>query len=176
MKRFSSISKWVVFIALPIFFFSCHKDNSSSGPSEKYQIVAGTWDQTDIVLAVPVSIPAGDMTYDLPAGTSVFTDPVLQAIGLSSLFEPTLENKYTFNTTGDYAIDGSTDFILPVAGNAGTWSLDVYDAVVKLVSPTNVNDPHWINTITSDSLSLSLNVNIDGFGEVPFNLLLKKQQ
>ena len=175
MKRFSSIKIWVVFIALPLFFFSCHKDNASSAPSEKYQIVSGTWIQTDIVLGVPVSIPAGNMTYDLPAGTSVFTDPILNAIGLTSLFEPTIGNTYAFNTTGNYTIVGATDFILPVAGNTGTWSLDVYDAVVKLVSPTNVNDPHWINTMTSDSLSLSLNVTIDGFGEVPFNLLLRKQ-
>ena len=175
MKRFSSITIWVVFIALPLFFFSCHKDDSSSGPSEKYQFVEGTWVQTDIVLGVPVSIPAGDMTYDLPAGTSVFTDPILNAIGLTSLFEPTIGNTYSFNSTGNYAIVGATDFILPVAGNAGTWSLDVYDAVVKMVPPSSVNDPHWINTITSDSLSLSLNVTIDGFGTVPFNLLLRKQ-
>ncbi len=175
MKSFLSLPRWFALLALPFIFIACKKDNKSSGESEKYQIVSGTWAQTDIVLGVPVSIPAGNITYDLPAGTSVFTDPVLMAIGLSSLFEPTLQNKYTFDKAGTYSIQGSTDLILPVAGSGGTWTLDVYDAVVKLVSDTKKNDPHWINAISSDSLSLSMIVDIQGFGQVPLNLLLQKQ-
>jgi hypothetical protein len=65
--------------------------------------------------------------------------------------------------------------ILPVAGNSGTWTLDVYDAVLKLISAGNTNDPHWINDITSDSLSLSMTVEIPGLGTAPLNLLLRKQ-
>ncbi|MFI5195114.1 MAG: hypothetical protein ACHQD7_13700 [Chitinophagales bacterium] len=175
MKKIFSVLPWVAFLTLPLFFISCKKDKASTAKSEKYQIVEGVWKQIDIVLGVPVSIPAGGNTYDFPAGTSVITDPYLNAFGVSALFSPTQDNVYTFSDNGTYTIQGVTDLILPVAGNTGTWNLDVYDAVLKLVSANSTNDPHWINGISSDSLSLSMIVEIPGLGTAPLNLILRKQ-
>ncbi len=175
MKRIFSFPPWLAFLALPLFFISCKKDKASAGKSEKYQIVAGSWKQTDIVLGVDVSVKVGGNQYDFPAGTSMITDPYLNAFGVSSFFAPTQDNVYNFSDSGSYTIRGVTDVILPIAGNKGTWTLDVYDAVLKLISTDKTNDPHWINGITSDSLSLSMTVNIPGLGTAPLNLLLKKQ-
>ena len=86
MKRIFSFPPWLAFLALPLFFISCKKDKASAGKSEKYQIVAGSWKQTDIVLGVDVSVKVGGNQYDFPAGTSMITDPYLNAFGVSSFF------------------------------------------------------------------------------------------
>jgi len=175
MRRALFLLFWVLAFASALSFNGCKKSNSAPAKSSKYQIVTGTWKQTDIVLAVGVSVNVGGNDYDFPAGTSMINDPYLQAFGVASFFAPTASNIYEFGANGDFNVTGSTDLILPVAGNSGTWTLDVYDAVLKLTSTDNKPDPHWINAITSDSLSLSMTVDIPGLGTAPLNLLLQKQ-
>ena len=175
MKKNISFATWIGAFALSLLFFSCKKSNSAPAKSEKYQIVAGDWAQADIVLGVDVSVNVGGNDYNFPTGTSVITDPYLSAFGVSASFTPTVNNVYHFSDSGTYRIDGVTDLILPVAGNKGAWSLDVYDAVLKLVSTAKGNDPHWINSISSTDLSLSMIVDIPGMGTAPLTLLLKKK-
>ncbi len=175
MRRILSLLFWTAALGSAFFINGCNKSSSTPAKSPKYQIVNGTWKQTDIVLAVGVSVNVGGNNYDFPSGTSMINDPYLQAFGVAGLFAPTATNVYQFSANGDYVITGTTDLILPVAGNSGTWELDVYDAVLKLTSASKVNDPHWINAITSDSLSLSMTVDIPGLGTAPLNLLLQKQ-
>jgi len=175
MRRILSLLFWMAALGSALFFNGCKKSSSAPAKSSKYQIVTGTWKQTDIVLAVGVSVNVGGNDYDFPAGTSMINDPYLQAFGVASFFAPTATNIYQFGANGDFTITGPTDLILPVAGNSGTWTLDVYDAVLKLISTSKANDPHWINAITSDSLSLSMTVDIPGLGTAPLNLLLQKQ-
>ena len=57
-----------------------------------------------------------------------------------------------------------------MAGNNGSWTLDVYDAVLKMTSGSNVNDPHWIAGFASDSLALSMTVNTKGLGTAPLTI------
>ena len=175
MRRILFLLFWMAVLGSVLSLDGCKKSSSAAVKSPKLQIVTGTWKQTDIVLAVGVSVNVGGNDYNFPSGTSMINDPYLQAFGVAGLFAPTATNIYQFNTNGDYSITGPTDLILPVAGNSGTWSLDVYDAVLKLTSASNVNDPHWINAITTDSLSLSVTVDIPGLGTAPLNLLLQKQ-
>jgi len=158
-----------------LVLLSCSKNKGAAAKSEKYQIVTGSWKQTDIVLGVPVSVKVGGTKYNFTAGTSVLTDPYLHAFGVSAQFANTVNNIYHFTDSGSYRIDGNTSLILPVAGTHGAWTLDVYDAVLKLTDSVKIDDPHWINGITADSLSLAMTVNIPGLGAAPLNLLLKKQ-
>ncbi|MBS1667483.1 MAG: hypothetical protein JST58_08910 [Bacteroidetes bacterium] len=167
---------WGATILIAILSNACKKSSATNAKSEKYQIVTGTWKQTDIVLGVPVSVKVGNTRYDFPAGTSMITNPYLKAFGVTAYFQPTTSNSYQFSDSGTYQFQGTTDLILPVAGNAGKWTLEVYDAVLKLTAPSAEADPHWINAITTDSLSLSMTVKIPGLGAAPLNLLLQKQQ
>lgn len=176
MKKLLISAPWVGLVAISLFVFSCKKNNNSPAPSQKQQFITGSWNQSDIVLGVAVSVKVGGTKYSFPAGTSVITNPYLKAFGVAALFQPTATNIYHFTDSGTYRIDGKTNLILPVAGNSGQWNLDVYDAVLKLISTSQVNDPHWINAITADSLSLSMTVNIPGLGTAPLALLLHKQQ
>ncbi len=175
MKRPIYRLSWLGAAAFCLFLFSCKKNNSQSGPSEKTRIVAGTWKQMDIVLGVLVSVNVGGTDYDFPSGTSMITDPYLTAFGVTTFFTPTLNNTYTFSDSGTYRISGPTDVILPVAGNSGKWTLAVYDAVLRFTNAADSTDPHWINSLTSDSLALSLSVAIPGLGTAPLTLLLQKQ-
>jgi hypothetical protein len=179
----SSVMKPVIYalilvasLGFSFVFYGCKKNTAVPTQSPKYQIVTGTWKQTDIVLGVDVSVNVGGNSYNFPSGTSMITNPYLQAFGVAGFFAPTVNNVYQFDGKGSYSITGPTDLIMPAAGNAGTWKLDVYDAVLKLNSSPTINDPHWINAITSDSLSLSMTVDIPGLGTAPLNLLLHKQQ
>ncbi|MHA4807058.1 hypothetical protein ACX0G9_03080 [Flavitalea flava] len=176
MKKSLFAASMLGMLAFSLIIFSCKKSNNQPVDSGKTKIVTGSWTQSDIVLGVDVSVKVGGTKYSFPAGTSVITNPYLQAFGVSQFFEPTTANIYSFTGDGAYKIDGKTDVILPVAGNAGVWALDVYDAVLKLTSPDKKNDPHWINAISSDSLSLSMIVDIPGLGTAPLNLLLVKQK
>jgi hypothetical protein len=175
MKRHIYRLLWLGAAAFCLFLFSCKKNDNQSGPSEKARIIAGTWKQTDIVLGVPVSVKVGGTNYSFPSGTSMITNPYLTAFGVTSFFMPTVNNTYTFSDSGTYRISGPTSLILPVAGNSGKWTLAVYDAVVKLTNAADSADPHWISSLTSDSLALGLSVAIPGLGTAPLNLLLKKQ-
>ncbi len=175
MKKTSFAALCLGLVITCITFVSCSKDKGAAAKSYKYQIVTGSWAQTDIVLGVPVSVKVSGTSYSFTAGTSVLTDPYLKAFGVAALFANTTRNIYNFTDSGTYRIDGNTSLILPVAGNSGSWGLDVYDAVLKLTTAGKVNDPHWINSINSDSLALSLTVAIPGLGTAPLSLLLKKQ-
>lgn len=176
MKKTLRLSLGLLIVYAALSLLSCSKHDEAPAKSKKYNIVAGTWRQSDIVLGIGVSVKVNGQKYNFPAGTSVINDQYMNAFGVASLFKPTRSNLYNFSDSGAYRITGVTSVILPVAGNNGNWTLDVYDAVLKLTSPDKSNDPHWINTITGDSLSLSLTVNIPGLGTAPLSLLLKKQQ
>ena len=173
MKRIPLHAGAVIFIAL--LLMACKKSSTSPAQTAKYKIVASTWQQTDITLAVAVSVKVGSNKYSFPIGTSMITDPTLKALGVTASFTPTVNNIYHFSDSGTYALTGVTKLILPIAGSQGKWSLDEYDAVLKLNPSDTVNDPHWINSITDTSLSLSMTVTIPGLGAAPLALQLKKQ-
>ena len=174
MKRSIFNAPWMAILVLFVFAYTSCKKNDVPARSEKYKMVTGTWKQSDIVLGVPVSVKVGGTKYSFPSGTSVITNPYMVAFGVGPLFAPTKGNIYNFTDSGSYRIDGITSLILPVAGNNGSWKLDVYDAVLKLTSPAKGDDPHWIAGIASDSLALSMTVNIPGLGTAPLTLILKR--
>jgi hypothetical protein len=172
MKRFPLHAG--VLLAIALLIIACKKSSTAPAQSAKYQIVASTWQQTDITLAVAVSVKVGSTKYSFPVGTSMITDPTLKKLGVTASFTPTINNTYHFSDSGAYALNGVTKLILPLAGSQGKWSLDEYDAVLKLNPSDTVNDPHWINSITDTSLSLSMTVTIPGLGAAPLALQLKK--
>jgi hypothetical protein len=147
------------------------KKNKDATPekSDKYARVAGTWQQKDIVFAVPVKLGG----QNIPAGTSIIAlAPLLGPAG--ALFTCTKTNSYQFKTDGNFAITGCTELILPAAGNAGTWKLDVHNAVFLLTSQKGANDPHWIQHVSDSTLDLSITVTIPGVATAPLVLKLKK--
>ena len=175
MKRVLFQAGGFVLAGLSFCTYACKKNNAPSAKSAKYQIVAGDWKQTDITLGVAATVKVGSNKVTFPIGTSMITDPTLKSLGVTASFTPTVNNTYHFSDSGTYTITGVTKLILPVAGMQGAWSLDEYDAVLKLNPSDTVNDPHWINSITDTSLSLSMTVTIPGLGAAPLALQLKKQ-
>ncbi|SIS98895.1 hypothetical protein SAMN05421788_102518 [Filimonas lacunae] len=170
--RILMYGRFVLFVAcLSLFLFSCKKSHSDvPEKSEKYTMIAGTWKQQDILLAVGVKLGG----QSLPAGTSIIAiAPLLGSAG--ALFTCTKTTTYTFNADGSFAIDGCTDLLFPKAGAAGKWTLDIYDAVFKLNTEKNGDDPHWIDDISSTTLKLSCSVTIPGVGTAPLTLVLQKQ-
>lgn len=158
---------------LPVFCLltgACKKDKPATPlKSPKYDLVKGTWKQQDIVLAVDVKLNK----KNIPKGSSILALAPLLGPGGAQL-TCTADNTYRFNEDGSFSIEGCTTLILPVAGNSGTWNLDVHDSVLKLVSAKSENDPHWIENISSTNLDLSLTVTIPGVATVPLILKLKK--
>ena len=175
MKRRLFTAAACLAAALLFGTYACKKNSASPAKSQKYQLVSGNWQETDIQLDVAVSVKVGATKYSFPVGTSMITNPTLKALGVTALFTPTVNNVYHFPDSGAYTIDGVTKVILPVAGNAGKWSLDEYDAVLKLNPSDTVNDPHWISSFSDTSLSLLMTVSIPGLGAAPLTLQLKKQ-
>lgn len=175
MKKLTVYAAWAGILVISFVYTSCSKKNNQ-GPSEseKHQIVKGSWVQTDIVLGVPVSVKVNNVKYNFATGTSMLNDPYMKAFGVAAQFTPTKGNIYHFTDSGTYRIEGTTSLILPVAGNTGNWSLDVYDAVLKLTNSAKADDPHWIAGIAKDSLALSMTVNITGLGAAPLTLILKR--
>lgn len=179
MKKKQFVAKYALLILLIFLFASCKKDTADENANfknKKQEWVTGNWKQKDLVIAVDVKI-AGQK---IPAGTSMITlAPLIgQALGNPAIAQAilcTADNIYSFNADGTYAITGCTDLILPVAGNSGKWDLTIYDAVVELISSKEEKDPHWINSITSTDLNLSLTVNFPGLGAAPLGLILEKQ-
>jgi hypothetical protein len=179
MKKKQFVAKYALLILLIFLFSSCKKDTAGENASFKnknQEWVTGNWKQKDLVIAVDVKI-AGQK---IPAGTSmIMLAPILgQALGNPAIADAitcTATNIYSFKADGTYAIDGCTDLILPVAGNSGKWALSIYDAVVELISAKDKKDPHWINSITSTTLNLSITVVFPGLGAAPLNLILEKQ-
>lgn len=176
-KRFKS--QYVLLALLVFLFVSCKKESTNNEPlvkNKNKEWMTGTWKAKDLVISVDVKI-AGQK---IPAGTSMIAlAPLIgQALGnpdIAAAITCTSDNTYTFNADGTYAINGCTDLILPVAGNSGKWDLTVYDAVLELTSPQDKKDPHWINSITSNTVNLSLTVVFPGLGAAPLGLILEKQ-
>jgi hypothetical protein len=176
-KRFKP--QYVLLVLLVFLFASCEKESTNNEPLAKNknrEWVTGTWKAKDLVISVDVKI-AGQK---IPAGTSMIAlAPLIgQALGnpaIAAAITCTKDNTYTFNADGTYAISGCTDLILPVAGNSGKWDLTVYDAVLELTSSQDKKDPHWINSITSNTINLSLTVKFPGLGAAPLGLILEKQ-
>ena len=168
-------------LMLSIFLFASCKKDSTGDENAKFknknrEWVTGNWKQKDLVIAVDVKV-AGQK---IKAGTSMIAlAPLIgQALGspeIAAAITCTADNIYSFNSDGTYKITGCTDLILPVAGNSGTWDLTIYDAVVELISAKGEKDPHWINSISSNDLNLSLTVEFPGLGAAPLNLILEKQ-
>lgn len=170
-----------VLLALLIFLFaSCKKESTNNdeplAKNKNKEWITGKWKAKDLVISVEVKI-AGQK---IPAGTSMIAlAPLIgQALGNPAIAQAilcTADNVYSFNADGTYAIDGCTGLILPVAGNSGKWDLTIYDAVLELTSSDSKKDPHWINSITSNTLNLSLTVEFPGLGAAPLGLILEKQ-
>lgn len=179
MKKKQFIAKYSLLILLIFLFASCKKDTvdeNAQFKNKNQEWITGNWKQKDLVISV--DIPLGGQT--IPAGTSMIAlAPLIgQALGspeVAAAILCTADNIYSFNADGTYAITGCTDLILPVAGNSGKWDLTIYDAVLELISTKGDKDPHWINSITSTTLNLSLTVNFPGLGAAPLGLILEKQ-
>ncbi|NLR80981.1 DUF5004 domain-containing protein [Chitinophaga eiseniae] len=171
MRSFIPVKLVVAALMVPSLLLSCKKNHDATPEkSQKYEQVSGTWKQQDIVLAVSAKLGG----RNLPAGTSILAlAPALGAAG--ALITCTKDNSYQFNTDGTFTINGCTDLILPAAGNNGTWKLDVHDAVFLLTSQKGVNDPHWIQNVSSNALELSITVTIPGVATAPLILKLQKQ-
>ena len=179
MKKKQNVSRYILLALLVFLFASCKKDTADENTKFKnknQEWITGKWKQKDLVISVDVKI-AGQK---VPAGTSMIAlAPLIgQALGspeIAAAILCTADNIYSFNADGTYAITGCTDLILPVAGNSGKWDLTIYDAVLDLISSKGDKDPHWINSISSNTLNLALTVEFPGLGAAPLGLILEKQ-
>ncbi|MCW3116521.1 MAG: hypothetical protein JWM28_603, partial [Chitinophagaceae bacterium] len=153
---------------------SCKKDKNPVEDSSAIKngwITSGTWKQKDLVLAYPIDF-AGN---SLPVGFSIYN--ITGYLPLSGpLIDCTKDNTYTFKSDSSYAIAGCTELMLPNAGNAGRWKLEIYDAVLRLTSADNKSAPYWTNNITATEWSIGLTIYIaEADASIPVNLLLEKQ-
>ena len=167
MRNFNA---FILLAAGSLLTMACKKNKDATPEkSQKYGQIAGTWQQKDIVFAVSVKLGG----QNIPAGTSIL--PLAPLLGpAGALFTCTKTNSYQFGADGNFAINGCTQLILPAAGNAGTWKLDVHDAVFLLTSQKGDNDPHWIENVSDSTLDLSITVTIPGVATAPLILKLKK--
>lgn len=171
MRNFISGKAFLLLAAGSLLTTMACKKNKDATPekSPKYGQIAGTWQQKDIVFAVSVKLGG----QNIPAGTSIL--PLAPLLGpAGALFTCTKTNSYQFGADGNFTINGCTQLILPTAGNAGTWKLDVHDAVFLLTSQKGDNDPHWIENVSDSTLDLSITVTIPGVATAPLVLKLKK--
>src|ERR1700744_5424213 len=104
MKRTTLVAVLAA-IALLLTTSACTKKNTTPAKSGKYQVVTGSWQQTDIELAVAVSVKVGSTKYSFPVGTSMISDPTLKALGVTASFTPTKNNIYHISDSGTYSID-----------------------------------------------------------------------
>lgn len=175
MKK-NYIQLMLVVFAVFLFFNSCKKEEATEEPNAfKKEWVTGKWKQKDLVISVDVKLGG----QKIAAGTSMITlAPLLgQALGNPAVAQAILctkDNEYSFNSNGQFEINGCVDLIMPKAGNNGTWNLQIYNAVLELISTSSVKDPHWINSITKDEMELALTVTIPGVGDAPLGLKLQK--
>ncbi|MBO9728451.1 MAG: hypothetical protein J7623_07405 [Chitinophaga sp.] len=170
MRNSIPVKVLALLAAVQLLMASCKKNKDAApAKSEKYGLIAGNWQQKDIVFAVPVKLGG----QNIPAGTSIIKlAPLLGPAG--ALFTCTTTNTYQFSADGQFAIKGCTDLILPTAGNAGTWKLDVHDAVFLLTNGKGDKDPHWIENVSDSALDLSITVTIPNVATAPLVLKLKK--
>lgn len=155
-------------------FLSCKKEKVTTDNSSAIKtgwITTGTWKQKDLVLAYPIDFAGSS----LPVGFSIYN--ITGYLPLSGpLIDCTQNNTYTFKTDSSYAITGCTELMLPTAGNAGKWKLEVYDAVLRLTSSDNKSQPYWTNNITATQWSIGLTLYVvEADANIPVNLLLEKQ-
>jgi hypothetical protein len=160
-------------ILLCLFIFSCKKDSVKSDniSQTKRTWVSGTWKQKDLVLGYPIDFGG----QQLPVGFSVYN--ITSYLPLSGpMLDCTKDNTYTFNSDSSYTITGCTDLMLPNAGTAGKWRLEVYDAVLRLTSSESKTAPYWTNSLTEKEWNIGLTVHIvEVDADLPVNLILEKQ-
>jgi hypothetical protein len=162
-------------ILLCLVIISCKKDsaatNSDSISKTKRSWISGTWKQKDIVLGYPVDFGG----QQLPVGYSVYN--ITSYLPVSGpLLDCTKDNTYTFNSDSSYTINGCTELMLPNAGNAGKWRMEIYDAVIRLTSSANKTAPYWTNNISAKEWSIGLTVYLaEVDANLPVNLILEKQ-
>lgn len=179
MKKKQFVARYALLVLLIFLFASCKKDKTDENAQSKnknQEWITGNWKQKDLVIAVDVKISG----QKIKAGTSMIAlAPLLgQALGnpaIAAAILCTADNIYSFNADETYTINGCTDLILPVAGNSGKWDLTIYDAVLELISSKSEKDPHWINSISNNTLNLALTVTFPGLGAAPLVLILEKQ-
>ncbi|MGC4035985.1 MAG: hypothetical protein QM764_08480 [Chitinophagaceae bacterium] len=160
-----------------LFIASCKKDDNKTEDlaTIKKNWITGTWKQTDITLAYEIPSPLGGT---LPVGTSLHVlSDYLPLTG--PMVEATSDNVFTFDNTGKYSVTGSTEFMLPNAGNSGTWNMQVSGSALHLVSPDGKDTPLWIDKITETTLkigSLSNTVYVaEVDADIPVYFLFEKQ-
>lgn len=151
-------------------FYGCRKKDDAAPPSSgKKEMVEGTWKQKDLVIAVSVKLGGNN----IPAGTSMMVlAPMLGPGG--ALITCTKDNTYSFNKDNTMKIAGCTELLFPVTGAEGTWSLDIYDAVLLLKSAEGKSDPHWIDDLTATTMKISITAVIPNVATVPLTLILEK--
>ena len=153
MKRIFKAFALLLLIAPVLLITSCRKEEPKKEDlaAIKEGWLTGTWKQTDITLAYPIPNPFGG--DDLPVGTSLhilasflpLTGPQITA---------TQGNIFTFDSKGTFSITGSTDFMMPNAGNTGTWNLQVYGSALHLISTDGKDTPLWIEDINATNMKL----------------------
>lgn len=160
-------------ILLCLFIFSCKKDKAKTNDTSqtKRSWITGTWAQKDLVLGYPIDFGG----QELPVGFSVYNLTSYLPVS-GPLLDCTKNNSYTFNNDSSYSINGCTDLMLPNAGTAGKWRLEIYDAVLRLTSSGDKTAPYWTNSLTDKEWSIGLTVHIaEVDADLPVNLLLEKQ-
>ena len=180
MKRILKAFALLLLIAPALLITSCKKEEAKKEDlaTIKKGWVTGTWKQTDIVLAYPIPfagqrLPVGFSLHNI-VGYLPVTGPQITA---------TKDNLFTFDPKGTFSITGSTDFIMPNAGNTGTWNLQVYGSALHLISSDGKDTPLWIEDISTTTMklgSLSNTVNVfeadppDG-ADIPVYFIFEKQ-
>lgn len=179
MKKNPGIFFLLLFIAPALLFTSCTKDNAQEAKGDlsatKKEWVTGTWKQTDITLAYAIPNPLGG--DDLPVGTSLhLLAGYLPVTG--PMIEATNDNVFTFGADGTYTVTGTTDFMLPNAGNSGNWNLQVSGSALHLVSGDK-DTPLWLDKISSSNMqigSLSNTVYVaEVDADIPVYFVFEKQ-
>jgi len=185
MKKNSKAHIVTLLIASIFFIASCKKDEAPQTDlaTVKKEWLTGTWNQKDIQLGVSTSVNVpGVGKIKLTEGMSMLDDPTINALLTGAVganpFVYTRNNTYSFNSDGNYKVEGITDFgggTHVLAGGSGTWDTEVYSSVLALFPEKDQRDPHWINNITATQLNLAISVSLPGLGDVPMKLLLEKQ-
>jgi hypothetical protein len=165
---------FIFLFSASFIFLSCKKEKGPTDNSSAIKtgwITSGTWKQKDLVLAYPIDFAGSS----LPVGFSIYN--ITDYLPVSGpLITCTQNNTYTFKGDNSYAITGCTELMLPTAGNAGKWKLEVYDAVLRLTSPDNKSQPYWTNNITATQWSIGLTLYVvEADANIPVNLLLEKK-
>jgi len=164
---------FIFLFSISFIFLSCKKENVTTENISAIKtgwITSGTWKVKDLVLAYPVNLGTGD----LPVGFSVYNlTPYLPVSG--PVIDSTKTNTYTFNADKSYVISGNTKLLLPIAGNAGKWQLEIYDAVLRVTATDKQTAPYWTNNITATNWSIGLTIYlVEADANLPVNLLLEK--